>query len=190
MSQRLSRAETADGMSIKQFRPIVVRRAPGNGSLARVVLHHDVRPAALGRGGIRALKLEGDGGTPLGRFPVRQVLYRADRMQRPRTILPIRVIDEHDGWCEDPADRNYNRLVRLSARSSADRLKRDDHLYDLVLVLGYNDRTRVKGRGSAIFLHLARPGFTPTAGCIALERRDLIMLLAGLRRGTRIVVTR
>jgi L,D-peptidoglycan transpeptidase YkuD (ErfK/YbiS/YcfS/YnhG family) len=78
----------------------------------------------------------------------------------------------------------------LSARSSADRLKRDDHLYDLVLVLGYNDRTRVKGRGSAIFLHLARPGFTPTAGCIALERHDLMMLLAGLRRGTRIVVTR
>jgi L,D-peptidoglycan transpeptidase YkuD (ErfK/YbiS/YcfS/YnhG family) len=180
----------ADGMSIKQSRPIVVRRAPGNGSQARVVLRHGVRHAALGRGGIRALKREGDGGTPLGRFPVRQVLYRADRLQRPRTILPTRTIDEHDGWCEDPADRNYNRLVRLSAQSNADRLKRDDHLYDLVLVLGYNDRPRVRGRGSAIFMHLARPGFTPTAGCIALERHDLLMLLARLRRDTRIVITR
>jgi L,D-peptidoglycan transpeptidase YkuD (ErfK/YbiS/YcfS/YnhG family) len=78
----------------------------------------------------------------------------------------------------------------LSAASSADRLKRDDHLYDLVLVLGYNDRPRVRGRGSAIFMHLARPGFAPTAGCIALERRDLLMLLAGLRRGAGIVVMR
>jgi L,D-peptidoglycan transpeptidase YkuD (ErfK/YbiS/YcfS/YnhG family) len=149
-----------------------------------------VRPAALGRAGIRALKHEGDGGTPLGGFPVRQVLYRADRIQRPRTRLPVRAIDARDGWCEDPADRNYNRLVRLSARSTADRLKRDDPLYDLVLVLGYNDRPRVRGRGSAIFVHLARPGFTPTAGCIALKRHDLMMLLAGLRRGTRIVITR
>jgi L,D-peptidoglycan transpeptidase YkuD (ErfK/YbiS/YcfS/YnhG family) len=136
------------------------------------------------------LKREGDGGTPLGCFPVRQVLYRADRMRRPRTTLPLRAIGEYDGWCEDPADRNYNRLVRLSAASSADRLKRDDHLYDLVLVLGYNDRPRVRGRGSAIFMHLARPGFAPTAGCIALERRDLLMLLAGLRRGAGIVVMR
>ena len=177
------------GIRIKQFRPIVVRRAPGNAAQARVVLRHGVRPAALGRGGIRALKREGDGGTPLGRFPVRQVLYRADRIQRPRTRLPIRAIDEHDGWCEDPADRNYNRLVKLSSGSSADRLNRDDHLYDLVLVLGYNDRPRVKAKGSAIFMHVARPGFTPTAGCIALARHDLAMLLAGLEPGTRIVVT-
>jgi L,D-peptidoglycan transpeptidase YkuD (ErfK/YbiS/YcfS/YnhG family) len=178
------------GTRIKQFRPIVVRRAPGNASQARVVLPHGVRQAALGQGGIRMLKREGDGSTPLGRFPVRQVLYRADRIQRPRTRLPLRAIDSHDGWCEDPADRNYNRLVKLSGRSDADRLKRDDHLYDLVLVLGYNDRPRVRGRGSAIFMHLARPGFAPTAGCIALRRHDLMMLLAGLRRGTWIVVTR
>jgi L,D-peptidoglycan transpeptidase YkuD (ErfK/YbiS/YcfS/YnhG family) len=177
------------GTKVKPFQP-VVRRAPSNASQARIMLPHGVRRAALGRGGIRALKREGDGGTPLGRFPVRQVLYRADRMQRPRTLLPLRAIDARDGWCEDPGDRNYNRLVRLSAGSSADRLKRDDHLYDLLLVLGYNDRPRVKGRGSAIFMHLARPGFAPTAGCIALERRDLLMLLAGLRRGARIVVTR
>jgi L,D-peptidoglycan transpeptidase YkuD (ErfK/YbiS/YcfS/YnhG family) len=85
-------------------------------------------------------------------------------------------------------DRNYNRLVKLTARSDADRLTREDNLYDLVIVLGYNDRPRVKGRGSAIFVHLARPGYAPTAGCIALSRRDLLILLAQLRRGSDIVV--
>lgn len=168
-------------MRVKRSRPILVRRAPGNRCQARVALGHDVRPAALGRGGIRALKREGDGGTPLGRFPVRQVLYRADRERRPRTRLPVRAIRDHDCWCDDPSDRNYNRLVRLPSRPSAEGLKRADRLYDLVLVLGYNDRPRVRGNGSAIFIHLARPGLTPTDGCIALSRHDLAMLLAELR---------
>lgn len=100
----------------------------------------------------------------------------------------MRAIRADDGWCEDPADRNYNKMVRLSPRASADRLTRDDHLYDLILVLGHNDRPRVKGRGSAIFVHLARPGYAPTAGCIALTQHDLRMLLSELRRGSAIVV--
>jgi L,D-peptidoglycan transpeptidase YkuD (ErfK/YbiS/YcfS/YnhG family) len=149
-----------------------------------------VRQAALGRTGIRALKREGDGGTPLGRFPVRQVLYRPDRVARPRTQLPVRAIRSDDGWCEDPADRNYNRLVTLSTLSKADRLTRSDHLYDLILVLGYNDRPRIRGKGSAIFVHLARPGYAPTAGCIALSRHDLTMLLAELRPGSSIAILR
>jgi L,D-peptidoglycan transpeptidase YkuD (ErfK/YbiS/YcfS/YnhG family) len=140
-----------------------------------------VRPAALGRAGIRALKREGDGATPRGRFPVRQVFYRSDRGPRPRTQLPVRAIREADGWCDDPADRNYNRLIKLPSRRSAEGLKRADRLYDLVLVLGYNDVPRVRGRGSAIFIHLARPGLTPTDGCIALSQHDLRMLLAQLR---------
>ena len=169
-------------------RNIVVRRAPGNPREGRLVLAHGVRRAALGRSGIKALKREGDGATPLGRFPVRQVLYRADRVTRPRTVFPLRAIRADDGWCEDPADRNYNRIVKLSPRSRADRLTRDDNLYDLILILGHNDCPRVKGRGSAIFVHLARPGYAPTAGCIALSRRDLLMLLAELRRGSAIYV--
>ena len=155
-----------------------------------MALAHDVRRVALGHSGIRALKREGDGGTPLGRLHIRELLYRADRVTRPRTAFPVRVIKDHDGWCEDPADRNYNRLVKLSPRSSVDRLRRTDHLYDLVLVLGYNDRPRVRGNGSAIFVHLARPGYAPTAGCIALSRRDLSALLAQIRPGSSIVVTR
>jgi len=177
-------------MRVKRSRRVLVRRAPGDPSKALVVLGHGVRPAALGRAGIRALKREGDGGTPLGRFPVRQVLYRADRMARPRTRLPVHAIRDGDGWCDDPASRTYNRLIRLPSRRSAEGLKRVDHLYDLVLVLGYNDLPRVKGKGSAIFVHLARPGFTPTDGCIALSRHDLTMLLAELRLGSAIVTMR
>jgi L,D-peptidoglycan transpeptidase YkuD (ErfK/YbiS/YcfS/YnhG family) len=169
-------------------RSIVVRRAPGNPREARICLTHRVVRAALGRSGIVALKREGDGGTPLGRFPIRQVLYRADRMPRPRMRLPIHAIHAGEGWCDDPADRNYNRLVRLSPKASIDGLSRADHLYDLVLVLGYNELPRVRGRGSAIFLHLARRGYAPTEGCIALSRHDLLMLLTELRRGSAIVV--
>jgi L,D-peptidoglycan transpeptidase YkuD (ErfK/YbiS/YcfS/YnhG family) len=177
-------------MRVKRSRPILVKSAPGNRSQARVLFGHGVRPAALGRTGIRALKREGDGGTPLGRFPVRQVFYRSDRVPRPRTMLPVRAINDRDGWCDDPSDRNYNRLIRLPSLRSAEGLKRADQVYDLVLVLGYNDRPRVKGKGSAIFVHLARPGYTPTDGCIALTRHDLTILLASLRPGTTIIVTR
>ena len=111
-------------------------------------------------------------------------------MARPRTRLAVCAIRDQDGWCDDPADRNYNRLVRLPSRRSAEGLKRADRLYDLVLVLGYNDRPRVRGKGSAIFVHLARPGLTPTDGCIALKRHDLMMLLAELRTRSIIVVAR
>jgi L,D-peptidoglycan transpeptidase YkuD (ErfK/YbiS/YcfS/YnhG family) len=146
--------------------------------------------AALGRSGIRASKREGDGATPLGRFRVREVLYRADRGRRPRTRLPVRAIEAQDGWCEDPHDRNYNRPVRLPYTASTESMKREDHLYDLVVVLGYNDHPRVKGRGSAIFMHLARPGYRPTEGCVALARCDLERVLALLGPGDEIVVTR
>jgi L,D-peptidoglycan transpeptidase YkuD (ErfK/YbiS/YcfS/YnhG family) len=153
-----------------------------------MALAHNVVGAALGPGGVAALKREGDGATPLGRFPVRAVLYRADRVKRPRTRLPLRAIRSDDAWCEDPDDRAYNRLVKASSRPGIDRLCRDDHLYDVILVLGFNDRPRVRGRGSAIFIHLARAGYAPTAGCVGLSLRDLLALLRELRPGTSIVV--
>jgi L,D-peptidoglycan transpeptidase YkuD (ErfK/YbiS/YcfS/YnhG family) len=177
-------------MRVRRSRPIVVRRAPGHPCQARIQLAHGVRRGAIGRGSVRPLKREGDGGTPPGRFPVRLVLYRADRMRRPRTALPVRAIRANDGWCDEPSDRNYNRLVRLPTKRSAEALMRADALYDLIFVLGYNDRPRVRGKGSAIFVHVARDGYTPTEGCVAFSRRDLVGVLAEIKPDTDFLIMR
>lgn len=145
-------------------------------------------PCALGAGGLRALKREGDGGTPVGRLRLCHVLYRPDRIGRPRTALPVSAIRPQAGWCDDPGDRNYNRPVTLPYRGRAERLWRDDGLYDLLVVLDHNERPRIKGRGSAIFLHVARPGHTPTEGCIALHRDHLLRLIACCGRDADIAV--
>jgi L,D-peptidoglycan transpeptidase YkuD (ErfK/YbiS/YcfS/YnhG family) len=132
---------------------------------------------ALGRAGIVRAKREGDGGTPVGAHRLVGVLYRADRVRRPVTRLPVVSIRRDDGWCDDPADRRYNRPVRLPFAASHERLWRDDGLYDLVVILGYNLAPPVPGRGSAIFTHLAGPGFAPTAGCVAVELGAMRRLL-------------
>ena len=123
------------------------------------------------------MKFEGDRATPIGLWPVREVLYRADRMSRPRTILPLRAIGEDDAWCDVQGDRNYNRAVKLPYSVLDERLWRDDHLYDISVVLGYNDYPRIQGRGSAIFMHGMRSGAKPTTGCIGLELNQLRRLL-------------
>ncbi len=143
---------------------------------------------ALGRSGRTARKREGDGATPLGRFRIVAVRYRPER-GRPRTGLPVRPIGIGDGWCDAPADRNYNRAVRLPYPASHERLWRDDCLYDIVLVLDHNTRPRIRGAGSAIFMHIARAGLAPTEGCVALPRRLLERLIARLRSGACVVVT-
>ena len=145
-------------------------------------------PCALGRGGVRVRKREGDGATPAGTWALREMLWRADRGRRPATGLPARPIRGRDGWCDAPADRNYNRSVRHPYPASAERLWRDDGLYDVVVVLDYNSRPRVRGRGSAIFLHVARSDWAPTEGCIAMAEPDLRRLLARMARGTRIMI--
>lgn len=146
-------------------------------------------PCALGRSGRRAQKREGDGATPRGQWRPVRVLYRSDRVPRPVTALPVTAIRRDDGWCDAAADRNYNRLVRLPYPASAERLHRDDRVYDLIVVLDHNMRPRQRGLGSAIFVHLARPGYSPTEGCIALRAQDLRLVLARLSRRTRIGVS-
>jgi L,D-peptidoglycan transpeptidase YkuD (ErfK/YbiS/YcfS/YnhG family) len=145
-------------------------------------------PCALGRGGVTHRKREGDGATPAGRHRLLRLLVRRDRLAGPATRLPSTFIRPDDGWCEDPDDGRYNSLVRLQPGSSADRLTREDRLYDIVGILDWNLRPRVAKRGSAIFLHLCRPGFGATAGCIALEPRDLKLLLARLARAPEFAV--
>ncbi|WP_290980440.1 L,D-transpeptidase family protein [Hyphomicrobium sp.] len=144
-------------------------------------------PCALGRSGMRALKREGDGATPLGRFPVRQIMVRSG-VKPPLSVLKTRAIRRNDGWCDSPCDRNYNRPVKLPYPASAERLWRGDGLYDVVVVLAYNDVPRVRNRGSAIFMHIARPDFAPTEGCIALRERDLRRLIALLPKRCELVV--
>ncbi len=145
-------------------------------------------PCALGRSGQRAIKREGDGATPMGQWTLRQVRYRSDRIAQPRTGLPVKAIHKSDGWCDAPADRNYNRAVRLPYPASVEILYRADGVYDLIVVLSHNARPRLRGAGSAIFIHIARAGFPPTEGCIALSRRDLLNMLATCRCRSRILI--
>jgi L,D-peptidoglycan transpeptidase YkuD (ErfK/YbiS/YcfS/YnhG family) len=144
------------------------------------------RRCAIGRGGIGDKCGEGDGITPRGVWPLRRVYYRPDHIDAPRCVLPVTAIKPDDGWCDAPGDPHYNQLVRLPFAASHEEMWRADHLYDLVLVVGYNDAPVVAGKGSAIFLHLAKPDFAPTEGCVALTQGDALAALAQLREGDRI----
>ena len=145
-------------------------------------------PVALGRGGILANKREGDGATPRGCFRLRRLWWRADRMPKPETLLPARPIGPQDAWCEDPADRRYNQAIRVGTDRAGDRLRRADQLYDLIIEIDHNTRPRVARRGSAVFIHVARPGLAPTAGCVAMPKPRLRQLLARLGPSSRIIV--
>lgn len=167
---------------------VTVRRRAGEATRGVLMLDGSAIPVAIGRGGPKANKREGDGATPIGTFRPLRLWWRKDKHVRPHTRLPSRPIRSNDGWCEDPSDRRYNRPVQLAPQSNADRLMRNDHLYDFIIEIDHNTRPRVAGRGSAVFLHLARPGFAPTAGCIAMTHGAMLRLLKRLSRRTRIIV--
>jgi L,D-peptidoglycan transpeptidase YkuD (ErfK/YbiS/YcfS/YnhG family) len=163
-----------------------VRPRPGSPTRGWLVAGSCAIPVALGRAGIRANKREGDGGTPRGEFHLRRLWWRPDRHPRPRTLLPVWRITRDLAWCEDPHDRRYNRPFRRAAEEPGDRLWRDDSLYDFIIEIDHNTRPRVAGRGSAVFIHVARPGFRPTAGCVALELPRLRWLVDRVGPRTRI----
>lgn len=149
------------------------------GADGRLVFQGRVLRAALGRGGVAGRKREGDGATPSGLLVLRRLLYRADRVAIPPGHLPRAPLAPDDGWCDDPGHADYNRQVRLPHPARHEALWRDDAVYDLIGVLGWNDAPVAPGAGSAIFLHVARPDFGPTEGCVALALTDLLALLAG-----------
>ncbi len=167
---------------------IRVYRNPLDHRRGRVEAGNLTLPCALGRTGTTRRKREGDGGTPVGRFAILQAFYRPDRVTRPRTHLPLAPLSPQDGWCDDPNDRAYNRPVRLPYPASHEPMWRDDHVYDVVLDLAWNRGPVQRGRGSAIFLHLARSRFEPTQGCIAVDRRMIIRLLERIGPKTRIEI--
>ena len=146
-----------------------VRVRPGHKTHGILVAGHVAVPVVLGRGGVRANKFEGDGATPRGRFRLLRLWWRADRHPRPRTLLPVRRITRDVAWCENTADRRYNRPFRRAAAEPG-------------------SAPRIAGRGSAVFLHLARPNWSPTAGCVAFRADDLQRLLTRLGPTTRIAI--
>lgn len=164
---------------------VVVAASQKTGSLHFRGKQYD---CALGRGGIinASAKREGDEFTPAGLFHFERLYYRPDRLDPPETALPRQPITPELGWCDDPADAAYNQAVKLPYRASAESLWRDDGVYDLLVTISHNRNPVKPGRGSAIFLHIARPDLgpaprlTPTRGCIALKKPDLLSVVAGL----------
>lgn len=137
---------------------------------------------ALGKGGISDEKIEGDGVTPVGRFPLRHILYRPDRIEKPICNMPVYATEQDNGWCDAPDHPDYNRFVHLPHPARCESLWREDRVYDLIVVIGYNDDPIQSGKGSAIFMHVARPDFEPTEGCIALKLDDLKFVVRNLNK--------
>ncbi len=163
-----------------------VHPSPLDRRRGRLVVGGASFPCALGRAGITRVKREGDGASPIGRFPLIGGYFRPDRIARPRTGLRLAPTRPGDGWCDAPGDRRYNRPVRLPYPASCEAMWRDDRVYDVVVDIAWNRGPVRPGRGSAIFLHLARPGFEPTAGCVAVDRRVIERILARVGPRTRI----
>ncbi len=165
---------------------LIVSRGP-NGAWRATFGDRDW-PCAIGAGGVTGDKREGDGATPLGCFVLRRVLYRPDRLARPETALPVAPIGAEDGWCDDPDDPAYNEQVSLPYGASHERLWREDGIYDVIVVLGHNDAPPVEGQGSAVFLHVAKPDYAPTLGCVALALGNLLSVLVAAGPDTRVCV--
>ncbi|MDX1975485.1 MAG: L,D-transpeptidase family protein [Rickettsiales bacterium] len=143
----------------------------------QLFLGDKVYRCAIGKGGLSVAKREGDGCTPLGQFMLRECWYRPDKLTVPKTSLALRTITQQDGWCDDPSSSDYNRHVSLPFAYSHEMLWRADDVYDLIVPLGYNDEPVLAGKGSAIFMHVAKPQYEPTEGCVALAKTDLLDIL-------------
>lgn len=166
---------------INTFMDLIIENTTGRwGNMTFNVTH--------GRGGIREDKVEGDGATPVGSFPFRIVYYRPDRNDRIKTDLPQKEITQDLGWCDDVEDANYNRPIKLPYSARHEKMWRDDHLYDIVIVIGHNDDPTEKGKGSAVFIHLKHPEGKPTDGCIGLENEDLLHVLKDATLESQLIV--
>jgi L,D-peptidoglycan transpeptidase YkuD (ErfK/YbiS/YcfS/YnhG family) len=165
---------------------LTVQADSGDSSLGWATLGSRRWRCVVGAGGVREDKVEGDAATPAGEFPLRRLYFRNDRLILPKVRLPARPIGEHDGWCDDPHSPTYNRLVHIPNDSSHEKMWREDGLYDLLVVVGYNDDPPEGEWGSAIFLHIARDDMSPTRGCIAFARDDLLELVTLLGPETRV----
>ena len=143
---------------------------------------------ALGKGGIKKKNREGDNITPKGIFKIIRFYYRSDKIKNINTLIKKRKIKKNIGWCDDPISKFYNKEIKLPSKFSHEKLYRNDSLYDIILVLNYNTKPVIKNKGSAIFIHIAKKKFEPTAGCIALKKKDLIELLNNIKKNTKVKI--
>jgi len=139
----------------------------------RLFFGKKIYKCALGKSGVSKNKREGDGATPVGTFPIREVFYRPDRVAKPKGQIPISKLKPNDAWSDDPKHDNYNKKVSMPHEGRIERLWRTDHAYDIIVVIGYNDEPVKTSSGSAIFIHIASDNYKKTRGCIALKCSDL-----------------
>jgi L,D-peptidoglycan transpeptidase YkuD (ErfK/YbiS/YcfS/YnhG family) len=137
---------------------------------------------SLGKNGVTKNKVEGDKCTPSGTYRLKQVFYRADRINKITTNLKKIKIKKNMGWCDDPSSKRYNRLIKIPYKFSHEKLYRKDHIYDIVVILNYNMNPVVKKRGSAIFMHITKKNYLKTLGCIALKKNDLLKILNKVKK--------
>ena len=143
---------------------------------------------ALGKGGIKIKKREGDNITPKGSYKIVKVYYRKDRIKKIYTRITCNNIKRDMGWCDDPKSKKYNKLIKLPTQYNHEKLYRKDNIYDLILVLNYNMRPVIKNKGSAIFIHVANKNYKPTQGCISLKKQDLTKILSLLTKKTKVLI--
>ena len=166
--------------------------APRGATLGRLHIAGATFTCTLGRAGIVTEKREGDGGTPIGTFALHELRYRPDRLAAPESPLVTLATAPDDGWCDAPGDPAYNRFVKRPYSASTETLWRDDHLYDIAVMLGYNDAPVIAGAGSAIFFHLAKDAggiLQPTEGCVALRLEDMRTVLKRIAPDTRMTIS-
>ncbi|WP_276119832.1 L,D-transpeptidase family protein [Pararhizobium qamdonense] len=168
----------------RSARTITVRTKPGNPTRALVTFAGRTEEAAIGRSGTTARKREGDGATPIAPMRLIGGYVRHDRITRLQTALPLRFTPKDLLWCDEPRHALYNRPVSVPFTPSHEKMCRDDKLYDVCLVMDWNLRSRKRNGGSAIFFHLAKPGYPPTEGCVAVSLPAMKRLLRFMRRGT------
>ena len=148
---------------------------------SRVLKYKNLKfKCALGEAGIGKKREEGDNITPKGSYKLLKLFYRSDRIPNFKTVLKKKKINKKMGWCDDVNNKNYNKLINLPSSFSHEKLFRKDNIYDLIIPINYNTKKIVKGKGSAIFLHVAKKNYEPTRGCIALKKKDLILLLKNI----------
>ena len=143
---------------------------------------------SVGKNGLTTNKVEGDKKTPIGIFNIENLYYRKDRIKKLDTTLNCIEIKEQMGWCDDAkSPKNYNKLFKINKDIKHEKLKRKDHKYDLLIPIKYNFYNPVVGVGSCIFIHLTN-NYQPTAGCIALKKKDFLILIKLINKKSKIKI--